>query len=321
MVNVYEAQAQNKRKSALVIALFVIFVTLAVYVLAQAFAVYSGYRPGGLGFVGLALIISGLMSFAGYYFSDRIVLTISQARPADRKKDFNFYTVAENLAIGAGLPKPKLYVIEDSAPNAFATGRDPEHAVICATTGLLDKLSRTELEGVIAHELTHVKNYDTRLQSLVAVMVGMVALLGDWFLRMRWQGRRDDRDGGNIAAIFMLVGIIFAIASPIIAQLIQLAISRRREFMADAGSVEITRQPSGLIGALIKISADREPLEAANKATAHLYIVNPFKWIDDPERTSPEQRRRSRRVVNTFASLFNTHPPIAERIKLLKEMA
>ena len=321
MVNVYEAQAQNKRKSALVIALFVIFVTLAVYVLAQAFAVYSGYRPGGLGFVGLALIISGLMSFAGYYFSDRIVLTISQARPADRKKDFNFYTVAENLAIGAGLPKPKLYVIEDSAPNAFATGRDPEHAVICATTGLLDKLSRTELEGVIAHELTHVKNYDTRLQSLVAVMVGMVALLGDWFLRKRWQGRRDDREGGNIAAIFMLVGIIFAIASPIIAQLIQLAISRRREFMADAGSVEITRQPSGLIGALIKISADREPLEAANKATAHLYIVNPFKWIDDPERTSPEQRRRSRRVVNTFASLFNTHPPIAERINLLKEMA
>jgi heat shock protein HtpX len=309
MVNIYEAQAQNKRKSALVIAFFVVFVTLAVYVLAQAFAVYSGYQPGGLGFVGLALIVSGLMSLGSYYFSDKIVLSISGARPADRKKDFNFYTVAENLAIGAGLPKPKLYVIEDSAPNAFATGRDPEHAVICATTGLLDKLSRTELEGVIGHELTHVKNYDTRLQSLVAVMVGMVALLGDWFLRARWYGRRsDDNEGGGIGAIILLLGIVFAIASPIIAQLIQLAISRRREFMADAGSVEITRQPSGLIEALIKISADREPLEAANKATAHLYIVNPFK-----EKTG--------RAVERLAGLFNTHPPIAERIKLLKEMA
>jgi heat shock protein HtpX len=309
MINVYEAQEVNKRKSAIIIALFVVFVALAIYVLCRAFGAYMGYEPGGLGFVGIALIVSGLVSFGGYYFSDKIVLTISSARPADRKRDFNFYTVAENLAIGAGLPKPKLYVIEDSAPNAFATGRDPKHAVICATRGLLDKLNRTELEGVIAHELSHVKNYDTRIQSLVAVMVGMVALLGDWFLRMRWYGsRRDSRDeGGSIAAVFIILGLIFAILSPIIAQLIQLAISRRREFMADTGSVALTRQPQGLIKALEKISSDVEPLEVANKATAHLYIVNPFKG-------------QVKGAVSKMASLFNTHPPVSERINALKAM-
>ena len=307
MINVYEAEASNKRKSAFIIALFVVFVAIAVYVLASTFAVYSGYRPGGLGFVGIAFIISGILSYGSYYFSDKIVLSISRARPANKKKDYIFYTVAENLAIAAGIPKPRLYVIEDSAPNAFATGRDPKHAVVCATTGLLEKLSRTELEGVIAHELSHVKNYDTRLQSLVAVMVGMIALLGDWFLRMRWGGRRGGRDEGNIGAIIMVVGLLFAILSPLIAQIIQLAVSRRREFMADAGSVFITRQPSGLISALEKISSDREPLEAANKATAHLYIVNPFK-------------QKTGRAVEWMASLFNTHPPIAERIRTLKEM-
>mgnify|MGYP001579451124 CR=1 FL=1 len=307
MINVYEAEAANKRKSALIIALFVVFVSLSVYVLASAFAVYSGYEPGGLGIVGLALIISGFISYGSYYFSDKIVLSISRARPANRKKDFIFYTVSENLAIAAGIPKPKLYIIEDSAPNAFATGRDPAHAVVCATTGLLEKLSRTELEGVIAHELSHIRNYDTRLQSLVAVMVGMVALLGDWFLRMRWGARRDDRDSGNLGALILVVGLLFAIASPLIAQIIQLAISRRREFMADAGSVDITRQPSGLIGALEKISSDREPLEAANKATAHLYIVNPFK-------------QKTGRAVERMSSLFNTHPPVLERIRILKEM-
>jgi len=308
MINIYEAQSANKIKSTIIVVGFFIFVALAVYILSQAFSYYMGYEPGGLGMIGLAFIISGLMSFGSYWFSDKIVLAISGARPANRKKDFNFYTVAENLAIGEGLPKPKLYVIDDSAPNAFATGRDPEHAIICATTGLLDKLNRTELEGVIAHELTHVKDYDTRLQSIVAVMVGLVALLGDWFLRMRWFGGRNrDRDEGNIAAIFMILGIIFAILSPIIAKLIQLAISRRREFMADAGSVEITRQPSGLISALEKISVDQEPLEAANKATAHLYIVNPFK-------------EKGHGNIGWFANLFNTHPPIPERIKALKTM-
>lgn len=309
MVNIYEAQNANKIKSSIVVLGFVLFVTIAVYVLSQALGYYWGYNVGGLGFVGFALIISGLISYGGYYFSDQIVLTISGAKEANRKEYFDFYTVAENLAIGSGLPKPKLYVIDDSAPNAFATGRDPNHAVICATTGLLDKLTRTELEGVIAHELSHVRNYDTRLQSLVAVMVGLIALLGDWLLRASFFGGRRSRDEDNqIGVIILVLGIIFAILSPIIAQLIQLAVSRRREFMADAGSVSLTRQPQGLISALLKISKDTEPLEAANKATAHLYIVSPFKG------------KSGHGQVGWFSNLFNTHPPIEERVKALQNM-
>jgi len=307
MKNIYEVRNANKIKSSIVVVGFVIFVALTVYVLSQALGYYWGYDVGGLGFVGFALIISGLISYGSYYFSDQIVLTISGAKKANRKEYFDFYTVAENLAIGSGLPKPKLYVIDDSAPNAFATGRDPKHAVICATTGLLDKLTRTELEGVIAHELSHVRNYDTRLQSLVAVMVGLIALLGDWLLRMRMFGDRD-RDRENMGAIILVLGIIFAILSPIIAQLIQLAISRRREFMADAGSVSLTKQPGGLISALEKISKDTEPLEVANKATAHLYIASPFKG------------KRGQGSVGWFSNLFNTHPPVEERIKALYDM-
>lgn len=307
MKNIYEVQAANRTRSAIIIALFGVFVAIAVYVLAQAISVYMGYEPGGLGYIGLALILSGVMTFGSYWFSDKIVLGISGARPANPREDKLFSQVVDNLAIVAGLPRPKLYVIEDSAPNAFATGRDPKHAVVCATTGLLAKLNRTELEGVIAHELTHIKNYDIRLMSVVSVMVGLVALLADWFLRMSWHGGNRDRDKSGLAALILVLGLIFAILSPIIAQLIQLAISRRREFMADAGGVAITRQPQGLISALLKISQDHEPLEAANKATAHLYIVNPFK-----EKTG--------RVVEKFASLFNTHPPLEERIAALQKM-
>lgn len=307
MVNLYEAQRANKIKSTIVVGFFLAFVALTVYILAQAVAFYLGYDLGGLGFAGLALIISGLVSFFSYYFSDRIVLGISGARLANRKRDFNFYTVCENLATAAGIPKPKLYVIEDSAPNAFATGRDPDHAVVCATTGLLSKLSRSELEGVIGHELSHIKNFDTRLMSLVSVMVGIVALLADWFLRINWRMRSKDDEKNQIGVIFLILGLIFALLSPLIAQLIQLAISRRREFLADSGSVVLTRQPRGLISALEKISRDSEPLEAANKATAHLYIVNPFK-------------DKARTAVGWFAGLFNTHPPVEERIKALKNM-
>lgn len=309
MINIYEAQAANKRKSALIIVLFILFITASVYFISQAFGVYYGYEPGGFGVAGIALIISGLMSLGSYYFSDRIVLSISGAKPADRKDYFDFYTVSENLSIASGLPKPKLYVIEDSAPNAFATGRDPEHAVVCATTGLLQKLNRTELEGVVAHELSHVRNYDIRLMSIVTVLVGTVALLGDWLIRARWfGGGRRDRNGGNVGAIFLILGIILAILSPIIAQFIQLAISRRREFMADAGAVSITRQPSGLISALQKISADKEALEVANKATAHLFISSPFK-------------DKVKSGVGWFARLFNTHPPMEERIAALEKMS
>jgi heat shock protein HtpX len=305
MVNVYEAVSQNKFKSTAVMVGFVMFVTAAVYFISVGMGYYFGYEPGGLGTAGLAFIVSGFMSLGSYYFSDSIVLSISGARPADRKRDFLFYTVSENLALASGLPKPKLYIIEDTAPNAFATGRDPKHAVVVATTGLLEKLNRTELEGVIAHELSHIKNYDTRLMSIVAVLVGTIALLGDWFLRMTWHSDSDseDKKGG----VFIVVGLVFALLSPIIGQLIQLAISRRREYLADAYAVSITRQPSGLISALAKISQDSEPLEAANKATAHLYIVNPFKGGE-------------KRAVSWFANLFNTHPPMNERIKALESM-
>lgn len=307
MKNIYEVASSNKVKSLIIVVFFFLFSGVAIYVISQALSIYMGYEPGGLGLVGIAFILSGVSTFVSYYFSDKIVLGISGAKPANRKEHFNFYTAAENLAIGAGIPKPKLYVIDDSAPNAFATGRDPEHAVVVATTGLIAKLNKSELEGVVAHELTHIKNYDIRLSSIVSVMVGLIALLADFFLRISFRGRSRD-DDNKMGAIVMILGIVFALLSPIIAQLIQLAISRRREFMADAGAVAITRQPGGLIGALEKISADHEPLEAANKATAHLYIASPFK-------------DRGHGAVDKFASLFNTHPPIAERIRLLKEMS
>lgn len=318
MRNVFEQVDSNKRRSAVVVAVFGLVVAVSVYFLAMGMAAYTGTLRdfGGFGVFGLALIISGVMSFTGYWFSDRIVLGLSGARPADKKRDFQLFTVTENLSMAAGLPMPKLYVIDDSAPNAFATGRDPKHAAVCATTGLLSKLDRTELEGVIAHELSHVGNYDTRLMSVVTVLAGVVVLLGDWFLRMSWWGGRDrgnrgDQGDRGMGAIFIAVGLIFAILSPLVAQLIQLAISRRRELLADASGVKLTRQPDGLARALVKISADKEPLEAANKATAHLYIMNPLKNL----RYLPAGRQ-----VGWFAGMFNTHPPLSERIKQLNEM-
>ncbi len=309
MQNIYEVQNSNKVKSGVIVAFFFLFVAVATYFISLAFGVYSGYEPSSLGFVGIALIVSGISTFISYYYSDKIVLGISGARPAKKEEDKIFSQVAENLSIGAGLPKPKLYVIEDSAPNAFATGRDPKNAVICATSGLLSKLNRTELEAVVAHELSHIKNYDIRLMSIVSVMVGLIALLADWFLRMSFHGRNksNDRDNNQLAAIIMVLGIIFAILSPIIAQLIQLAISRRREFLADASAVAMTRQPQGLISALVKISNDHERLEAANKATAHLYFENPFK-------------DNIKNGVGWFANLFNTHPAVKDRIAALQKM-
>ncbi len=308
MINVFESVETNKQKSWLVIAGFVIFVLGASYFIARGMTAFYGYESTGLEFLGIGLVVSGIMSFASYYWSDKIVLGISGARPADKKRDFMFYTVAENLSMAARIPMPKLYVIDDTAMNAFATGRDPQHAAICATTGLLTQLNRTELEGVVGHELSHVANYDTRLMSIVTILVGLITLLGDWLIRASWFGSGDrDRDRGS-GAIFIVVGFLFAILSPIVAQIIQLAISRRREFLADASSVKLTRQPSGLISALKKLGADKEPLEAANKATAHLYIVNPLKNLSSDAR-------------GWFASMFNTHPPLSDRIKALESMS
>lgn len=306
MVNVYEAVDSNKRRSSFIIFGFIVFIFAASYFISKGLAAYNGYPSSGLELSGLALIISGIGSFVSYYWSDRIILTMSGARPADRKQDFLFYTVAENMSLAAGVPMPKLYVIEDTAMNAFATGRDPAHAAVCATTGLLASLNRTQLEGVIAHEMSHVVNYDTRLMSIVVVLVGVITLLGDWLMRSAWWGRGGrDREEGQ--GIFILVGFVLALLSPIIAQLIQLAISRQREFLADAGSAKLTRQPSGLIQALQILDRDKEPLEAANKATAHLYIVNPLRGQSGS--------------VSWFANLFNTHPPIAERVAALQDMS
>lgn len=297
----YEQITRNKLKSAFLVLFFVIFVFFIVWVFEEV----TGWGKGG--FV-LALIISIAMAIGGYYYSDKIVLAISKARPVTREEFPYLYHTVEGLAIAAGIPTPRCYVIDDTAPNAFATGRNPKNSVICVTTGLLQKMNRLELEGVIAHEISHIKNYDVLLQTVAVVMVGVVALLSDWMLRSFWWGggrrRSRERSSGNAGAILLLVGIVLAILSPLIAQLIQLAISRRREFLADASGAMLTRYPAGLASALRKIAADPEPLEVANKATAHLYIVNPLK-----------------NVGGRVNKLFSTHPPIEERIAALEKMS
>lgn len=300
-MNIYSQISSNKLKTILIMILFVVFITTIAYIFGKA-------TGSGLSYVGIALIFSGLMSFGSYYYSDKIVLAMSNAKQITKKDNPEFYRIVENLCIGDGLPMPKLYIIEDSATNAFATGRDPKHAVVCTTTGILEKLNKTELEGVFAHELSHIKNYDIRLMAIVVVLVGIVTLLADFFMRNLWFGghrRSDEREGGNAQGLFLIIGIIFAILSPIIATLIQLAVSRKRELLADASAALLTRYPEGLASALEKISKDKEPLEAANKATAHLYIVNPFK---------------GKHLGGFIAGLFNTHPPIEERIKILRSM-
>ncbi len=276
--------------------------TALVIVIAYVLGYALGY---GTGFLWFAVIFSVASSFASYWWGDKLVLAMSRARPADRSRDFDFFTVAENVAIAAGVPKPKLYVIDDTAMNAFATGRDPEHAIVVATSGILSGLERRELEGVIAHELSHIKNFDTRLMAVVAVLVGTIVFLSDMFMRsMWWGGRRRSRDsqGGDI---LLLVGIVLAILTPVFAMLMQFAVSRRREFLADASAANLTRYPDGLARALAKLSQDKEVLEAATNATAHLYITNPFK---------------GKQFHAWFANMFNTHPPIAERIKRLQGM-
>ncbi|MBI4991150.1 M48 family metallopeptidase [Candidatus Gottesmanbacteria bacterium] len=281
-------------------AFFTIFIATVAFILGSA----SGY---GISWAGNALIISGLMSFGSYFWGDRLVLAMSGAKEADRKKDAELYLTVEKVAREASLPKPKVYVIEDDAPNAFATGRSPQHAVVCATRGILAKLTPQELEGVLAHEMSHIQNFDTRLMAIVAVLVGMIAFLSNWFMRMLWWGAggRDREERGSFGAILMLLGVILALISPIIATVIQLSISRRREFLADASGALLTKNPDSLASALEKISKDRAVLNAATNATAHLFIVNPFK---------------GKEFGIWFASLFDTHPPVEERIKILRSM-
>lgn len=255
--------------------------------------------------VPIAIIVAVVMSVTSYYHSDKIVLAATHARPADKQEFPHYVNSVEGLAIAAGIPCPRAYVIDDEAPNAFATGRDPERAVICVTTGLLAMMNRVELEGVIAHEMSHIRNYDIRFMMLVAVLVGTIALLADWFWRSaRWGGfRRRGRDGGQLQVIYFGIGILLAILAPISAALVQAAISKRREYLADASGALLTRYPDGLASALEKIAADPNKLDTANKATAHLFIANPLKDHGGP-----------------LNSLFDTHPPIAERVRRLLDM-
>jgi heat shock protein HtpX len=297
----WDHRNSNIFKTWVIMFFFSLFVIGIVYIFMRGFGFDHG---SGLGMVGFALIITGLMNFASYFWSDKIVLGVSHAKPLQKKDNPQLYRLVENLTIAAGLPLPKIYIIEDSAPNAFATGRDPKHAAIAFTTGILEKLNKQELEGVAAHELSHVGNRDTLVMTVVSVLVGTIALLADFFMRSMWFGGHNDRDSkGN--QLFLILAIVASILAPIIATLIQLAVSRRREYLADASGVLLTRHPSGLASALRKISGDREPLEVANRGTAHLYIINPLKGKD---------------VTGFMVGLFNTHPPIEARIKALQEM-
>lgn len=299
----YKEIDSNKRRTALLIGLFLIFVISLGYLLSWVF-------DNQLILV-IAVVIAVVQALVSYYYSDSITLAVSGAKEVPRREPFlELHRLIENLSITAGISKPRIYIINDSAPNAFATGRDPKHASIAVTTGLLEKLNKTELEGVIAHELSHVGNYDIRLMTVIVVLVGVVALLSDFFLRWTWFGggrrRSGDGNGGQLQWILLLVAIVMAILAPLAATLIQLAISRKREFLADASGSLLTRYPEGLASALEKIAKDREPLEVANKATAHLYIESPFK---------EESQNRG-----WLVGLFDTHPPVGERIKRLKAM-
>ncbi len=289
--------SKNKNKTYLIMFLFVFVFTGFFYLIGKAF-------DNGPGYLFLGLIISISSTFFSYFFSDKVILMLNNAEPADKKKYFDFYTVTENLSIAAGIPMPKLYVIHDSSPNAFATGRDPKHAVVCATTGLLERLDRSDIEGVVAHELSHIKNYDILLASIVAVLVGAISIISDWIFRSLWWRDNLEKEKNQNTFVYLLA-IIGLIITPIVATLIQLAISRKREFLADASAVLITRNPSGLADALEKIS-QYSGLKNPISSTAHLFITNPLK--------------SNKNEFNWFANLFSTHPPIEERIKILRSM-
>ena len=299
MSTLYTQADSNKNKTWFFMVGFFVFVMLIGYVFS-----YALDNPGILVFaVGFSIV----SSFISYWWSDKIVLAMSGAKELTHDANKEIYHLVENLCITAGLPTPKIYIIEDTAPNAFATGRDANHAVIALTSGIIQKLEKAELEGVIAHELSHIGNRDMLLATLVTVMVGIIVLLADWFRRWTFFGRRGrSREGGNqLAAIMMIAAIVLSILAPLFAQLMRLAISRKREFLADASGALLTRYPEGLARALEKISADQELLEVANRATAHLYIASPFK--EDGEKK-----------ISLWTRMFMTHPPVEDRVKALR---
>ena len=290
----FEDIRKNKIKTSLIVSIFIILITLIVYYICMAFEL--GYMS-----ILIALIFSIGSAFASYYNCDKIVLAMNKARPANQEEFKKLNNILDSLMISSGLEfRPKLYVVEDNQPNAFATGRDPEHSVICVTTALLEKLDYYELEGVLAHELSHITNYDIRLSAIVTVMVGVIVMLSDMFTRTFLYRDRDNDSDSKGNAIVMLIGLICLIISPIFAKLLQLAVSRRREYLADATAVQYTRNPEGLISALIKISENPNELKNASKATAHMYISNPFR--------------------DKKTNLFSTHPATEDRIEALRNI-
>ena len=294
---------KNKLESGVIIGIFIIVITLIVYFICNAL------NLGTISIV-IALIFSIASAWGSYYYSDKIVLSVNKARPATKEEDQKLVNILDALMVSSGLQsKPRLYVVDDPQPNAFATGRNPENAVICVTTGLLEKLDYYELEGVIAHEMSHIKNYDIRLSCVVSVMVGFIVMLADMFSRVLfWGGLDRDNDSDNKAnGILMIIGLIFLILSPIFGSLMQLALSRKREFLADATAIEFTRNPDGLISALEKLENDPNQLKTANSATANMYIVNPFK------KDTKEGKKKT-------TSIWSTHPSTQDRIENLRNL-
>ena len=300
-MTLYTQQSKNIRKTWLLMSLFLIIII--------ALGWFLGYYFQSPGILWIAVIFSLLMNLLSFRYSDKIVLAISHAKPIKFEDNPELYRIVENLCITAGLPMPKIYSLPEMAVNAFAAGRNPKNAVIAVTEGLLKKLDRSELEGVIAHEISHIGNRDILIQTTVVVLVGLIALASNFFLRMTFlggRGRRNDREGNQLGAIMIIIGLVFIILSPIIAQLIRLAISRKREFLADASGALLTRYPEGLARALEKIAQDQTPLQTANNATAHLYIASPFK---------------GQQKTSWLVKLFMTHPPIEDRIRALRQMS
>lgn len=299
----YEDIRNNKIKTGIIVGIFIVVIALIVYYICMAFDL-------GVVSIIIAMIFSIGSAFASYYYSDKIVLSINKAHEATPEQNQKLNNILDGLMVASGLEhRPKLYVVDDPQPNAFATGRNPQNAVICVTTGLLEKMDYYELEGVVAHELAHVKNYDIRLSAVVSVMVGFVVILSDWISRIFFWGRfsDDDNDSRGANPILMLVGLICLILAPIFGQLMQLALSRRREYLADASAVEFTRNPDGLISALQKLDSDSNQLKTANKSTAHMYIVSPFK-------TNIKDGKKRK------TSLFSTHPSIDDRIEAIRNL-
>lgn len=295
-MTLYTHQEKNIRKTWLLMTLFFVFIIFLGWLFS--------YLMDNQIFLILAILIAFFQSFLSYWYSDKIILAMTHAKPIKKENNPQLYRIVENLCITAGLPLPKIYILEENQANAFATGRDKNHAAVVVTRGLLKKLEKSELEGVIAHELAHIGNKDMLLQTVVVILVGTIAMLSDWFLRISfWSGEVRRRD--RTATILMFLGIFAAILAPLAATLIQLAISRKREFLADATGALITRYPEGLARALEKISSDPNPVRVASTSTAHLFIANPF---------------RGKQKINWFAKLFMTHPPVQERIKALRDM-